>query len=102
MIAFTETPNSSQIAAHAYDGVAQHLHVKFRSGGHYVYKAVPPEAAEQFAQAESIGKHLYAHIRGKFEYERQPEAPPDEATEATTTDGNTVDFRTPWPTPGAA
>lgn len=97
MIAFTETPNSSQIAAHAYDGVAQHLHVKFRSGGHYVYKGVPSEVAEQFAAAESVGKHLYANVRGKFEHERLP----DEPTEVTTTDGKTVDFKEPWPLPSA-
>lgn len=58
---------SSNIAAIGYDPEAREMHVQFKSGGIWIYADVPPEAHEEFASAESVGKHFHAHVRSKFE-----------------------------------
>ena len=71
MIALKTVTGSTQIAAHGYDPVSHTLAVRFHNGGVYHYAGVPQEAADRFSKAESLGKHLGAHIKGKFAHERQ-------------------------------
>ena len=73
MIALTPVTNSSQLIAHGYHLPTQTLAVRYKSGGTYHYKGVPPHEAEKFAKAESLGSHLHQHIKGKYAHERQPE-----------------------------
>lgn len=73
MIALKLVTGSSQIAAQGYDPVSHTLAVRFTSGGVYHYAGVPPDEADKFAKAESLGKHLHTHIRGKYPHERQTE-----------------------------
>lgn len=72
MIALKPVNGSSQIAAQGYDPVSRTLAVHFKHGNAvYHYLGVPPEEADRFAKAESPGKHLHAHIKGHYHYERQ-------------------------------
>jgi hypothetical protein len=51
------------------------LDVLFTTGRRYVYRGVPPEAAEAFRSAFSKGRHFNARIRGRYPFEeRDPEA----------------------------
>lgn len=54
---------SSQIESIGHDGT--HLHVKFKSGGTYRYEDVPVEKFEAAKSAESIGRFLNQHVKGK-------------------------------------
>ncbi len=75
MIALTHVPpeKSSQVAAHGYHLPTQTLAIKYRSGKTWHYKNVPATEAEKFAKAESLGKHLHAHIKHQYDAEPQPE-----------------------------
>ena len=70
MIALTSV-KSSNIAAQGYDPVSQVLAIRFTGGSDkiYHYKSVPPEVAEEFAKADSIGRAFASMIRGKFEHQ---------------------------------
>lgn len=76
---FTMTPDSSQIAAYAYDAGQQMLVLRFKKGGGdtdnkaYGYPEVTPAQFAEFEAAESKGrwfgqnlKHQYP--RGRFRY----------------------------------
>lgn len=69
---------SSQISAVGYDEATSTLSIQFAKGNVYHYAAVPKVMYERLIGAESIGKFFYAHIKGHFAYERQPEEPADE------------------------
>jgi hypothetical protein len=73
---------SSQVAAWGYHAESKTLGVKFHGKAlnsppsEYHYFDVPQEVATAMGKAESLGKFIGSHVRGKFVYERQP----DEAT----------------------
>lgn len=48
----------------------QDLHVKFKSGGHYVYHGVTVSDYHKMIAADSPGKHHAEHIKGKFEHRK--------------------------------
>lgn len=59
---------SSIVSAVGYDALSQTLHMKFPSGKVYAYEGVSAEQHEHLMEAESIGKHFGAEIRGKFKH----------------------------------
>lgn len=77
MMERTQVDNSSTIAAVGYDPQTGMLEVTFKSGGTYRYADVPAAAHAALMQADSIGKHFHAHIRGKFDHARLPEQETD-------------------------
>ena len=62
--------SSSSILSHGYDPDTQTLAVQFTSGHIYHYSGVTPEAAQEFAEAPSLGSHWHANLRGKYESTR--------------------------------
>ena len=69
MIALTPVV-SSNIAAHGYDAGSKTLAIRFTGGSPkvYHYRDVPPEVADSFAKAESVGRAFIGMIRGQFEH----------------------------------
>lgn len=66
---------STIIRAFDYSSEARELDVLFTTGRRYVYRDVPPEAADAFRSAFSKGRHFNARIRGRYPYEeREPAA----------------------------
>lgn len=59
---------SSNIAAHGYDAASRTLEVQFTNGARYQYHDVPPEVADGFTQAESVGKFFTQSVRGQFKH----------------------------------
>lgn len=58
---------SAAMTAHGYDAATRTLAIQFKAGNApHLYADVPPEVAEGLATAESKGKYLAQHIRGKF------------------------------------
>lgn len=63
--------DSRSLAALGYDAARRELHVRFRdSGDAYAYEGVPPAVYEQMLAAESRGKFLNEHIKGRYPYRR--------------------------------
>jgi hypothetical protein len=59
---------SAAMTAHGYDAATRTLAIQFKEGhAPHLYADVPPEVAAGLASAESKGKYLAAHIRGKFQ-----------------------------------
>ncbi len=70
---------SSQISGYGYNAESQTLALSFPGRGAtpdvvYHYFDFPAEAWADFQAAESKGKFFGAHIKGKFAYEKQPDA----------------------------
>lgn len=64
----TLTPvQSSNIEAIGHDPVTNELHVKFKTGATHIYAGVTAEQHDAMRDAESVGKHFHAHVKGKFE-----------------------------------
>lgn len=61
---------STNIGAIAHDAVAGELHVQFKNGSHYVYAGVPRTTYEKMRSAESVGKFLQEHVKGKFDHRK--------------------------------
>ncbi len=61
---------SSQIAACAHDPETNRLSVRFHSGATYHYADVPASHHDGLMNAESPGKYLHEHIKGKYEFVR--------------------------------
>lgn len=59
---------SSNIASVGHDPETQTLHVKFHSGGHYMYHKVDPRHFNLFLAAKSKGKYFQEHVRDKFKF----------------------------------
>jgi hypothetical protein len=57
---------SSNIVSVGYDEPNKNLHIQFKSGGHYSYSDVPPEAHQALVNADSIGGHFSKQFAGKF------------------------------------
>jgi lysyl-tRNA synthetase class 2 len=63
---------STIIRAIAYHPEARELEVQFTTGRRYLYRNVPPEAAEAFRTARIKGRHFNARIRGRYPFIEQP------------------------------
>ncbi|HEY1607386.1 MAG TPA: KTSC domain-containing protein [Allosphingosinicella sp.] len=59
---------STIIRRFAYRPEACELEVLFTTGRRYLYRDVPPEAAEAFRAAFAKGRHFNARIRGHYPY----------------------------------
>jgi hypothetical protein len=58
---------STMVMSTGYDPVSQTLVIQFRGGKTYHYDKVPTEVVDAMNKAESVGKFIGSHIRGKFE-----------------------------------
>lgn len=87
---FTPTPDSSQIAAYAYDAGQQMMVLRFKKKGEdtdnksYGYPGVAPEKYADFLAAESKGSWFYENLksqypRGVFRYLNADGSPQTEA-----------------------
>lgn len=69
---------SSQISAYGYDEASQTLEIQFPGRGpassRYRYADVPADVYAAFHAAESKGKFFGSNIRGRYVYEKQPDA----------------------------
>lgn len=61
---------SSTVKSTEYDIDSQVLTIEFKNGNAYEYYNVTYEDWRSLLDAESIGKHLNAHIKGKFDYKQ--------------------------------
>ena len=68
---------STIIRAFDYRVAVQELDILFTTGRRYVYRDVPPEAAEAFRRSFSKGRHFNARIRGRYVHEERDPGPPD-------------------------
>lgn len=59
---------SSVIRKACYHPEREELEILFTTGRRYLYRAVPPEAAEAFQAAFSKGRHFNAHIRDSYDF----------------------------------
>ncbi|HEX8216069.1 MAG TPA: KTSC domain-containing protein [Allosphingosinicella sp.] len=59
---------STVIRSFDYRPEARELEVLFTTGRRYVYRGVPPEAAEAFRCAFAKGRHFNARIRGRYDF----------------------------------
>lgn len=58
---------SSNVARIGWDNNS--LYVDFKNGS-YEYKNVPKRIYNEMLEAESKGKYLNAHVKGRYEYKR--------------------------------
>jgi hypothetical protein len=71
---------SSQIAAIGHDPATNTLRVQFKgSGSVYDYANVPADVHQAFGKAESLGKFLGSHIKGKYEFKKLAQPAPAKA-----------------------
>ncbi|MBV9930936.1 MAG: KTSC domain-containing protein [Alphaproteobacteria bacterium] len=49
------------------------LDVEFTTGRRYIFRDVPPEAAESFRRARIKGRHFNSRIRGRYVFEEVTE-----------------------------
>jgi lysyl-tRNA synthetase class 2 len=61
---------SSNVKAIGYDPKARELHVEYHNGGTWRYPGVSALGYAKLARAKSIGAHLAAHIKPKFQGEK--------------------------------
>jgi hypothetical protein len=61
---------SSTIVSVGYDAATGTLEVEFKSGDVYQYFDVPPRVHEEFMAAQSQGKFLHQHIKGRYRYSK--------------------------------
>jgi hypothetical protein len=69
---------SSQISHVGYDEPARELHVRFNSGGTYVYSDVAPQTHFDFMlegrrEGGSMGSFLHKRVKGVHEYRKMEE-----------------------------
>jgi hypothetical protein len=62
------TPESSSIAAFAYEAEDMTLFVRFKTGRTYRYAGVPASVYEDFADADSKGTFFNAQVQGRYPY----------------------------------
>lgn len=65
---------SSDIVSIGYDAVSQMLEVEFGGGRIYRYRDVEPDVYEKFLKASSFGQYFFAHINGRYRYEKISES----------------------------
>ena len=62
------TPESSSIAAFAYDAEDLALYVRFKNGRTYRYAGVPESLFDAFVDADSKGAFFNAEVQGSYPY----------------------------------
>ena len=62
---------STIIRAFDYRPAERELDVLFTPGRRYVYREVPPEAADAFRRAFAKGRYFNARIRGRYPHEER-------------------------------
>jgi hypothetical protein len=62
------SPDSTTLAAAAYDGRHERLELDFRDGTRYAYSGVTPNLYRDLLRANSKGSFFNRHIRGCFPY----------------------------------
>ena len=62
------TPESSSLAAFAYEAEDLALYVRFKNGRTYRYSDVPSSVYEAFADAESKSTFFNGRIQGRYPY----------------------------------
>jgi hypothetical protein len=62
------TPESSSVAAFAYEAEDMTLFVRFKTGRTYRYSGVPSSVYEDFADADSKGTFFNAQVQGRYPY----------------------------------
>ena len=62
------TPESSSIAAFAYEAEDMTLFVRFKTGRTYRYAGVPSSIFSAFSRADSKGTFFNAQIQGRYAY----------------------------------
>jgi hypothetical protein len=62
--------DSSNIEAVGYDESTQELHVRFLSGGYYVYHEVPREIFDNLLGAPSKGSFLNREIKRVYRFSK--------------------------------
>jgi len=79
---------SSNIAAIGFEPTGDDkgtLTVQFRNGTSYAYGDVPTAKHTELMEAESVGRHFNANIRGEYEVKKiEPEPQEEAATEEAT------------------
>ena len=60
---------SSVIRRFDYRPDRRELDILFTTGRRYIYREVPPDAADAFRAAFSKGRHFNARIRGHYPFE---------------------------------
>ena len=63
--------DSSNVEAIGYDEEAQELHVRFLSGGTYIYHEVPKDVFEDLRVASSTGSFLNRVVKGVYGFTKQ-------------------------------
>lgn len=61
---------SSTVKSTKYDIDSQILTIEFNNGNAYEYYKFTETDWNSLKDAESIGKHLNAHVKGKFDYKQ--------------------------------
>lgn len=61
---------SSNIKSIGYDEKDKTLEIIFSNGSHYSYSDVDTEAYKKLAGAESMGKHFFSNIKGKYKFKK--------------------------------
>lgn len=59
---------STVIRSFAYRPESRELEVLFTTGRRYLYREVPPEAADALRGAFAKGRHFNRHIRGRYPF----------------------------------
>ena len=62
---------SSIIWSFDYRADTRELDVRLTTGRRYVYREVPPAAAEAFRASFAKGRHFNARIRGRYPFEER-------------------------------
>lgn len=65
-----QSVESSNIDEIGYDEGKKELRILFKSGAEYVYHDVGEDVVQGLLDADSKGKYLNEHIKGKYEYGR--------------------------------
>lgn len=66
---------STAIDYYSYDEARRELHVRFRGGGDYLYRGVPPEEYAALKAARSKGSYVNKVIKPRHDFERRSAAP---------------------------
>jgi inosine/xanthosine triphosphate pyrophosphatase family protein len=61
---------SSDLVSVGYDPAQKILEVEFQGGRVYQYREVEPDIHAQFMRADSFGTFFFAHINGRYRYEK--------------------------------
>ena len=63
--------DSSNVESIGYDDEKQELHVRFLSGGYYIYHEVPRQIFDDLMNAPSKGSFLNREMKGVYQFTKQ-------------------------------